>query len=51
MIAYRKRLGQPNLVLTRSWVEPNVASPEISKFRSQAFQAAVNKARELGWIG
>ena len=25
-------------------------SPEISEFRAHAFQAAVSKARELGWI-
>jgi hypothetical protein len=50
MLAYRKRPDRPNLVLTRSWVEPNVASPEISEFRAQAWQAALSKARELGWI-
>jgi hypothetical protein len=50
MLAYRKRPSRPNLVLTRSWVEPNVASPEISEFRAHAFQAAISKARELGWI-
>ncbi len=50
MLAYRKRPDQPNLVLTRSWVEPTVASPQISEFRAQAWQAALSKARELGWI-
>ena len=50
MMAYRKRPGQPNLALTRSWVEPTVASPETSEFRAHAFQAALAKARELGWI-
>jgi hypothetical protein len=50
MLAYRKRPNRPNLVLTRSWVEPNVTSTAISEFRAHAFQAAVNKARELGWI-
>jgi hypothetical protein len=50
MMAYRKRPREPNLVLTRSWVEQTVTSPEISKFRAQAFQVAVSKARELGWI-
>ena len=29
---------------------PTVSSPEISEFRAEAFQAAVAKARELGWI-
>jgi hypothetical protein len=50
MTAYRKRPESPNLVLTRSWEQPTVTSPEISEFRAQAFQAAVSKARELGWI-
>ena len=48
MTAYRKAPDRPNLVLTRSWVIP--ISPEISEFRAHAFQAAVSKARELGWI-
>ena len=50
MTAYRKAADRPNLVLTRSWVEPTVSSPEISEFRAEAFQAAVAKAPELGWI-
>jgi hypothetical protein len=50
MTAYRKRPDSPNLVLTRSWEKPTVTSPEISEFRAKAFQAAVSKARELGWI-
>ena len=47
MTAYRKWPDSPNLVLTRSWLEPTVSSPEISEFRAHAFQAAVAKAREL----
>ena len=50
MTAYRKAPDRPNLVLTRSWLEPTVSSPEISEFRAHAFQAAVSKARERGWI-
>ena len=50
LLAYRKRSDSPNLVLTRSWEKPTVMSPEISEFRAHAFQAAVAKARELGWI-
>jgi hypothetical protein len=50
MLAYRKRSVSPNLVLTRSWENLTVMSPEISEFRAHAFQAAVSKARELGWI-
>ena len=43
MTAYRKAPDRPNLVLTRSWLEPHVTSPEISEFRAQAFQAAVSQ--------
>ena len=50
MTAYRKAPERPNLVLTRSWVDPHIMSPEISEFRAHAFGAAVSKARELGWI-
>jgi hypothetical protein len=50
MTAYRKAVDMPNLILTRNWVEPTVSSPAISEFRAHAFQAAVDKARELGWI-
>jgi hypothetical protein len=50
LLAYRKRPDSPNLVLTRSWLKSTVASPEISEFRAHAFQAAIAKARELGWI-
>ena len=48
MAAYQKRFDSPNLMLTRSWVDP--ASPAVSEFRAHAFRAAVSKARELGWI-
>ena len=50
LLAYRKRPDSPTLKLTRSWVDPHIMSPEISEFRAHAFQAAVSKARELGWI-
>ena len=50
MTAYRKRPDSPNLALTRSWLEPTTTSPAVSEFRAEAFQAAVAKARELGWI-
>ena len=50
MLAYRKRPESPTLKLTRSWVGPHITSPEISEFRAHAFQAAVAKSRDLGWI-
>jgi hypothetical protein len=49
MTAYRKASERPNLILTRSWENPTVMSPEINEFRAHAF-AAIKKARELGWI-
>ena len=50
MLAYRKTPDRPNLMLWRSWVDIHITSPAISEFRAHAFQAAVSKARELGWI-
>ena len=50
LTAYRKRPDSPTLKLMRSWVDLHITSPEISEFRAHAFQAAVAKARELGWI-
>jgi hypothetical protein len=50
LTSYRKASDRPNLILTRSLLDPTVSSPEISEFRANAFQAAVSKARELGWI-
>ena len=49
-VTYQKRFANPHLVLTRSWVAGSVDSPAISEFRARAFHAAVDKARELGWI-
>jgi hypothetical protein len=50
LLAYRKSIDQPRLVMTRSWMGPTITAPGISEFRAKAFQAAVSKARELGWI-
>ena len=49
-ISYRKSEDPPHLELVHSWIALGVTTPEISEFRTQAFQAAVDKARELGWI-
>ena len=49
-ITYRKSEDAPHLELAHSWIALGVTTPEISEFRTQAFQAAVDKARELGWI-
>ena len=49
-VTYQKRFANPHLVLTRSWVAASIDSPAISEFRARARQAAMDKARELGWI-
>jgi hypothetical protein len=49
-ITYRKSEEAPHLELAHSWIALGVTTPEISEFRTQAFQAAQDKARELGWI-
>jgi hypothetical protein len=49
-VTYSKPENSPHLVLTKSWLEPRVTTPAVSEFRARAFQAAVDKARELGWI-
>jgi hypothetical protein len=50
MFAYSKSAELPRLVLTRSWMKPTTPSLAASEFRTEAFQAAVSKAQELGWI-
>ena len=49
-LTYQKEAGSPQLVLTGSWIELHITSPAVMEFRARAFQAAVSKARELGWI-
>jgi hypothetical protein len=50
-IAYRKSADLPHLELVNSWLalEP-FTSREVTKFRLQALGAAIEKARELGWL-
>ena len=50
LLAYRKSVDEPRLVLTRSSITRTRSTTAIIEFRAQAFQAAVAKARELGWI-
>lgn len=49
-VAYEKRDDANKIIMTHSWVLSNMTSPTISQFRTRAFQVAVEKARELGWI-
>jgi hypothetical protein len=49
-VSYDKPPHLPHLVLTDTWLNYMTMSREVSVFRARAFQAAVTKARELGWI-
>jgi hypothetical protein len=49
LLAYRKSVEEPRLVLRRSRIPPTTTSIR-NAFRANAFEAAVSKARELGWI-
>ena len=49
LLAYRKSAEEPRLVLRRSRIPPTTDLLR-SAFRTQAWQAANAKARELGWI-
>jgi hypothetical protein len=42
--------GHPNLLLSAASVDPGAKPGEIFQFQSYAFEAAMRKARELGWI-
>ena len=50
LLAYRKPLDLPHLVVTRSRVAATTTAPAIIAFRAQALEAAKAKARELGWM-
>ncbi len=49
LLAYRKSVEEPRLVLRRSRIPPTTTSIR-NAVRANAYQAAVAKARELGWI-
>ena len=49
-ITFKKSGTAPNFELAHSWTALEATTPESSEFRAQAFQAAVETARELGWI-
>jgi hypothetical protein len=50
LLAYQKAVDEPRLVLTRSSISRTLSTTAITELRAQAFQAAVAKARELGWV-
>ncbi len=47
---YQRQIGQPSLVLSAATTDPQADRQTIYQFRADAFTAAINKARELGWI-
>jgi hypothetical protein len=47
---YGKREGFPGIVLLSETTDPDAEREAILQFRADAFAAATNKARELGWI-
>ena len=49
LLGYRKSIEEPRLVLTRSRMPP-MSLAAASEFGAVAFHAAIDKARELGWI-
>jgi hypothetical protein len=49
LLAYQKSVDEPRLVVTRSSIIRTRSTSAITEFRAQALQAAVAKARELGW--
>ena len=51
-VTYQKQFGSPHLVLTHTSITRAAApvTEAIHQFRARAFHAAVEKARELGWI-
>ena len=48
--AYRWQPMARQLLLTYSWIEPSIATPEVSAFRVAALELAEATARERGWI-
>jgi hypothetical protein len=49
-VTYEKCDDHQRLALIRSWMAARVATPAIIDFRSRSRHAAIEKARELGWL-
>jgi flavin reductase (DIM6/NTAB) family NADH-FMN oxidoreductase RutF len=49
-VTYEKRDDHQRLMLVRSWMAASVTTPAIIDFRSRSRRAAIDKARELGWL-
>ena len=50
-VTYEKHPDLRILVVTQNRVKRSTTSPDVSEFHARAFRSAVDKARELGWIG
>ena len=49
-VAYRWQPVARQLLLTYSWIEPSITTPEVAAFRLAALELAETAARERGWI-
>ena len=49
-VTYRWQPVARRLLLTYSWVEPSITTPEVAAFRVAALELAETAARERGWI-
>ncbi len=49
-VTYKQWTALGHLVMTYSSFDLHLTTPSVSKFRARAWQAANDKARELGWI-
>ena len=49
-VTYERLPNQLQLVMTHSWLAAHITTPSVAEFRAKAFRAAVDKARELGWL-
>jgi hypothetical protein len=47
---YGKRERLPGIVLLAETTDPDAERESVFQFRADAFEAALQKARELGWI-
>ena len=49
-VTYRWQPVARRLLLTYSWIEPSITTPEVAAFRLAALELAETAARERGWI-
>jgi hypothetical protein len=49
-ITFRKDPASPNLIEQTEWTQADPEAGSLALFRARAWEAADQKARELGWI-